>query len=88
MRIEELIKSENMEQFLVDYLILKRKSNDLTENGKKAKITSKNLYYAFRKQFRQIDGNADGVVNPFLHGALHLDLVYPIDILGGCLVVR
>ena len=58
MRIEELIKSENMEQFLVDYLILKRKSNDLTENGKKAKITSKNLYYAFRKQFRQIDGNA------------------------------
>lgn len=69
MRIEELINSENMEQFLVDYLILKRKSNDLTENGRKSKITSKNLYYAFRKQFRQIDGNAKDQVE-----ALFLDM--------------
>ena len=45
MRIEELIKSENMEQFLVDYLILKRKSNDLTENGKKAKRIRKRKIY-------------------------------------------
>lgn len=76
MRIEELIKSENMEQFLVDYLILKRKSNDLTENGKKSKITSKNLYYAFRKQFNQIDGNARDQVESLFKDMLKYAEIY------------
>lgn len=76
MRIEELIKSENMEQFLVDYLILKRKSNDLTENGKKSKITSKNLYYAFRKQFSQIDGNARDQVETLFKDMLKYAEIY------------
>ena len=57
MQIETMLGSSNMEQFLVDYLILKRKSNDLSSDGKKTKISSKNLYYAFKKQF-PIEGNA------------------------------
>lgn len=51
MQIESMLDSSNMEPFLVDYLILKRQSNDWTENGKKSKITSKNLYYCFKKTY-------------------------------------
>ncbi|MBO4864191.1 MAG: DUF262 domain-containing protein [Eubacterium sp.] len=59
MQIENLLDSENMELFMVHYLIMKRKSNDISENGKSAKITARNLYYAFKKQFPQIGkGNA------------------------------
>ena len=66
MRIETMLGSENMEQFMVDYLILKRKSNDLSENGKKSKISAKILYYAFRKQF-PIEGDAkEKVENRFV----------------------
>ena len=37
---------------------------------------------------RQIDGDADGVVHPFLDGALHAHLSHPVDVPGGSLVVR
>lgn len=51
LQMENILDSENMEQFMVHYLIMKRKSNDISQNGKSAKITFKNLYYAFKKQF-------------------------------------
>jgi len=35
----------------------------------------------------QVDGDADGVIHPFLDTALHPDLLKPVDIVGGCFVV-
>lgn len=56
LKIEELLGSENMEQFMTDYLIYKRKSNAIQESGKSARISVKNLYSSFKKQFPDITG--------------------------------
>ena len=37
--------------------------------------------------FRNVHGDADAVVDPLLHRALHLHLVYPVDVIGRGLVV-
>lgn len=66
LKIEELLGSDMMEQFMVDYLILNRQSVSVSENGKKAKISARNLYYSFKKQFPNIFGpDAKDVVESY-----------------------
>ncbi len=36
---------------------------------------------------RQVDGNADGMVHPFLHLSLHPNLSHPIDVIGSSFIV-
>lgn len=56
LKIEELLGSDKMENFMVDYLIFQRRTNSISENGKSARISSKNLYTSFKKQFPNITG--------------------------------
>lgn len=59
LQIERLLGADFVEQFMIHYLIMKRKTVSINEQGKKANISAKNLYYAFRKQFPNINsGNA------------------------------
>lgn len=59
LQIENLLGSNSMEAFLIYYLITYRKSNAVMERGKKAVISSKNLYHAFKVTFPMIAaGNA------------------------------
>lgn len=52
LQIEKLLGSENIEQFMIYYLMLKKKSDSIIQKGKKAKITSKNLYYSYKQIFQ------------------------------------
>lgn len=59
LQIENILDAENMELFLVHYLIMVRKSNAIMEKGKKAIISAKNVYYAFKLTYPNIaKGNA------------------------------
>ena len=52
LKIELLLKSSNaVENFFVQYLITKRKSDSITQDNKKARLSKKNLYEAFKKYF-------------------------------------
>lgn len=62
LKIEDMIGSENMEDFMIYYLILQRRSDSLTINGKKAKINSNNLYYAFKKFLPDIERNNKDII--------------------------
>lgn len=54
LQIENILESSNMEMFLIHYLVLKRRSNAIMEKGKKAVISSKNVYHAFKITFPNI----------------------------------
>jgi len=49
--IEKLIGSDNIEQFMVHYLIFRRETDSIIQNGKKAKVSGRTLYYAFKKYY-------------------------------------
>lgn len=50
--IEKLLRtSDNIEEFLVQYLITKRKSNSVGKNGKSLQLTKNILYYSFKRYF-------------------------------------
>ena len=52
LEIEKLLRtSDNIEEFLVQYLITKRKSNSLAINGKNVHLTKNILYYSFKRYF-------------------------------------
>ena len=52
LEIEKLLRtSDNIEEFLVQYLITKRKSNSIARNGKNVHLTKNILYYAFKRYF-------------------------------------
>lgn len=50
-RIEDLVGSENMVCFFVDYLIFKKRSDALLLNGRRSHITEKSLYAAFKEYY-------------------------------------
>ena len=49
--IEQLIQSNNMEMFTLQYLITKRRSNSVYQNDKKLQLTKNNLYRSFKEYF-------------------------------------
>lgn len=49
--IEKLIGADNIEQFMVHYLVFRRETDSIHQNGKKAKVSGKTLYYAFKKYY-------------------------------------
>jgi hypothetical protein len=53
--MEETIGNEKLEQFMLYYLIKKRKTNSITKNEKSARINEKNLYYSFKKTYPDIN---------------------------------
>ena len=66
-KMEDLINPEHMENFFVDYLIYKRKSNAISIGGRKQQLTAKYLYYSFEDYYNtQIGGeNFEGTVELF-----------------------
>lgn len=50
-RIEDAIGVEKMEQFFVDYLIFKKRSDSITINGRRNHINERNLYIAFKDYY-------------------------------------
>lgn len=62
LEIEKLLRtSDNTEEFLVQYLITKRRSNSIARNGKNVHLTKNILYYAFKRYFE--DNYLDNVEN-------------------------
>lgn len=61
-KIEEMVGAENMEMFMLHYLLLKTKSRNIQIGGKQGSLSSSTLYYAFKKYFSNInDGSAEKV---------------------------
>ena len=63
--IENMIGSDKMEQFMVHFLVYKKESSAITKNGKQVKVSAKNLYYAFKKQYPINNTNKDVVEDIF-----------------------
>ena len=54
LEIEKLLHtSENIENFMVQYLITKRRSNSIAKNGKNVHLTKNILYYSFKRYFEE-----------------------------------
>ena len=54
LEIEKLLHtSDNVENFMVQYLITKRRSISVTKNGKKFHLTKNNLYFTFKMYFEE-----------------------------------
>lgn len=54
LEMEKLLKStDSVENFMVQYLIVKRKSDSLTQGNKKIRLSAKNLYSVFRRYFEE-----------------------------------
>lgn len=47
-KIEELIGVDRMEQFFVDFLVFKKRSDAITINGRRSHINERSLYIAFK----------------------------------------
>lgn len=53
-QIEDSIGVNHMEQFFVDYLIFKKRSDSITINGRRNHITERSLYVAFKDYYLNI----------------------------------
>ncbi len=51
-KIEDIIGTENMAQFFVDYMIFRKRSDAVIVNGRKAHMTEGKLYALFKDYFR------------------------------------
>ena len=56
---EEFVGSDNMEEFMLHFLVLRRKSNTLTINGKKATLGPKYLYHLFKTDLHSLNGDVE-----------------------------
>lgn len=54
LEMENILGPDNIEQFMLYYLIMKRKSNNISDDYKTIRITSNNLYYAFKRTYPNI----------------------------------
>ena len=50
-KIEDAIGVDRMEQFFVDFLVFKKRSDALMLNGRRSHINERNLYYAFKDYY-------------------------------------
>ena len=57
LKIEELLRSNNVENFLIQYLITKRRT-DTVMKTKKQRLSSRNLYVVFKNYFKEF-GNTE-----------------------------
>lgn len=57
--IEDNIGVDHMEQFFVDYLVFKKKSDAISINGRRAHITEKNLYIAFKDYYSSLKATSE-----------------------------
>ena len=53
-KIEDTIGVDNMEDYFVDYLVFKKRSDSLQFNGKKSHISNRTLYKAFRDYYNNL----------------------------------
>ena len=64
LEIEKLLNSsEKVENFMVQYLIVKRKSDSVTKGSKNIRLSNKNLYEVFKEYFRESDKNVEECLN-------------------------
>jgi uncharacterized protein with ParB-like and HNH nuclease domain len=56
-KIEDSVGVDHMEQFFVDYLIFKRRSDSISIGGRRAHINEKNLYVAFKDYYNNLVGD-------------------------------
>ena len=58
-----LVSSETIENFIIQYLITKRESADVMDNGKSVKLSAKNLYPKFKDYFEEeyLEGNLESI---------------------------
>ena len=54
-KIEDAIGVDRMEQFFVDYLVFKKRSDALMLNGRRSHINERNLYYAFKDYYQALE---------------------------------
>ena len=47
-KIEDMIGPDRMEQFFVDFLVFRRRSDAITVNGRRSHINERSLYFAFK----------------------------------------
>lgn len=66
-QVEDAIGVDRMEQFFVDYLVFKRRSDSITINGRRNHINERNLYTAFKDYYALLpfDTSYDKTVNCF-----------------------
>ena len=78
LQIENIMKTTDMmEQFMTHYLIFKRKSDSITNaENKKSKLNSKTLYYAFKKEYPNIDGNESDIIENCLNDMYKYAKIY------------
>ena len=75
LKIEELLRpSGNVENFLVQYLIAKRKSDSVMEN-KKQRLSNRNLYVVFKEYFAENYNNAEACLEDLYHYAKYFNRV-------------
>lgn len=58
-KIEDNVGVDNMEQFFVDYLIFKKRSDSISINGRRAHINDRNLYIAFKDYYLSLHADTD-----------------------------
>lgn len=58
-KIEDIIGTDRMEQFFVDFLVFRKRSDAITINGRRSHINERSLYIAFRDYYATLpyDGN-------------------------------
>lgn len=54
LEMEDILGSENMERFLLYYLIMQKKTTIITKDDKVSRVSTNNLYYAFKKAYPAI----------------------------------
>jgi len=58
-KVEENVGVDNMQQFFVDYLVFRKRSDAISINGRRAHITDKNLYTAFKDYYMSLHAETD-----------------------------
>lgn len=56
-KIEDAVGVDHMEQFFVDYLIFKRRSDAISIGGRRSHVNGNNLYTAFKNYYNSLDGD-------------------------------
>ena len=66
-KIEDIIGTDRMEQYFVDFLVFKKRSDAIIINGKRSHINERNLYIAFKDYYKSLpyEGNLEKTTNCF-----------------------
>ena len=66
-KIEDIIGTDRMEQFFVDFLVFKKRSDSVTISGRRNHINERSLYIAFKDYYMSLpyDGNYEKTAHCF-----------------------